>query len=166
MSIEKPTFKVIKDTREQQGWDFPKGSTCLGTTVKKLPTGDYTIEGAEKQIIIERKGSTGEFAKNVNEKRFTQELERLELYTHPFIICEFSMDDILMFPNNSGIPKSRWSGLRVTSDYILKRMLEMQLQYKVKFILTGKAGGYKVAWSLFKRFVEYEKKHNKPAEKS
>ena len=163
MSTEKVTFKVIKDTREQQGWEFPRGSTCLGTTVKKLLTGDYTIEEHEKEFVIERKATTGEFAKNITETRFKRELERLETFTHPFIICEFSMEDILMFPKNSGIPISRWPLLRVTSDYILKEMLRMQVEYKVKFILAGKASGYKVAWSLFKRFAEYEKKHNSSA---
>lgn len=152
---EKQKFKVIRDSREQNGWTFGIGGSCAGMSVKGLPTGDYTIEGYETSFIIERKADTGEFAKNIIEHRFERELERLEKFEYPFMVLEFSLDDIIRFPVGSGIPKPVWPKLRVTGEFMLKRFLEYQMQYKTKIILAG-SQGYRVAWSLFKRMIEHD----------
>ena len=54
-------LKIIIDTREQKPWEFP-GHT---TAVQKLDTGDYSVEGLEDILCIERKQNTSEFAKNI-----------------------------------------------------------------------------------------------------
>ena len=68
-------YLVIKDTREKQGWDFPQSHSCVGTSIEKLDTGDYTIDGHRDTLCVERKGSVSEFAGNlVQEKeRFVRE---------------------------------------------------------------------------------------------
>lgn len=144
------TFHVKKDTREQLGWIFPKGGTCSGMSVATLKTGDYTIDGLEDQFVIERKGSTAEWAKNICEKRFERELERLDCYIFPFIILEFSYTDLLIYPRNSGIPKSKWNRIRVTPEFLLKRTLEIQCNHKVKIIAAGEGNGFRVAWQICK----------------
>lgn len=148
------TFHVLRDDREKSSaWYFPRGGTCEGTTVKRLPTGDYTIKGHEDDFVIERKYTTGELAGNITQKRFIRELERLDDYVSPFLICEFTMYDVLHFPVGSHIPQNTWSKLRVTSDFLLKRILEFQVKYKTKWIFAG-SDGFRVAWSLFKRILE------------
>lgn len=144
-------YRVIRDTREQagQGWLFEEGPNCGGTTIQTLKTGDYTIEGFEKALCIERKGTVGEFAQNIVQKRFINELERMRTFAHSFVILEFTLDDLLAFPANSGIPKFLWKKLRISNWFILKKLTEFQLMYPTKFILAG-INGREVAASIFK----------------
>lgn len=147
-------YKVIRDTREQLGWDFPVSSCCEGTVEQRLPTGDYTLAGYEQAFVVERKGTTGEFSQNLIQDRFNKEMLRLEKFTYPFIVCEFDMCDIQNFPEGSGIPKHLWRKLRVTPQFFLKRFWELQVLYRTKIILAGRFGGQVAASSLFKRISE------------
>ena len=149
-------YKVIRDSREQQGWDFSPSTSCLGTEVRTIATGDYTIEGYEGVLAIERKGTLGEFSSNIVQKRFENEMVRLEEYTYPFIILEFELSDVINFPVGSGIPKSKWASLKVSKWFILKRIVELQIKYKTKIIFAGKYGK-EIAASIFKRVLENAK---------
>lgn len=142
-------YTVIRDTREQEGWWFPENGECEGTVEKKLDTGDYSIIGLENKFVIERKRNTSEFSQNINEDRFYRELDRLESFEFPYLLLEFTLDDIFRFPVNSGIPKFKWSKLRLTPQYILKRLLEIEIQYKTRIIFAGDRG-MEMAELLFK----------------
>jgi hypothetical protein len=148
--------QVIRDTREKagKGWHFGECSWCSGTQIQTLSTGDYTLEGLEDKLVIERKDDTSEISLNVNELRFVRELERLEQFEFPFIVCEFDMDDILNFPRNSGIPSYLWKSLKVSNHYILAKIVEFQAKYKTKWILCGKGNGQRVAACILKRVAE------------
>ncbi len=130
-------FKILKDNKEKPGWDFSDSKYCESTDLVHLDTGDYTLQGFEKSFIIERKASTKEIAININESRFEKELIRLEEFSHPFMICEFTWDDVYKFPLNSGIPQDRWKALKVTPGLILSKLLDYELKYKTKIILAG-----------------------------
>jgi hypothetical protein len=157
-------YTVLRDTREQQGWTFAESQYCEGTVDATLATGDYTLLGYEKFLTIERKGSSGEFARNVVEKRFERELERMEACPHSFMVLEFTMDDLIGFPKNSGIPVHLWPKLRMSSFFLIKRFMEFQFQYKTRIILAGKHGK-DIASSIFKRTVEHYVKQQKAAVK-
>jgi hypothetical protein len=147
-------YTVIRDTREQKGWDFSADQACDGTMEGKLDTGDYTIYGAAKFFTVERKGSTGEWAANIFQARFERELERMAKFEHPYIVFEFTLADMIAFPEGSGIPERRWRRLRVTKWLMLKRTIElMQQNPKVHFVFAGKDARSFVI-SLFKRIVE------------
>lgn len=150
-------YQVIRDTREQQGWDFGAHAPCLGTVSGTLPTGDYTLRGYEDILAIERKGSTAEFSQNVVQDRFEREMERLEAFKYPFVVLEFTLDDLASFPANSGIPRRIWPTLRITAQFLLKRLIELEVQYRTRFILAG-CQGRDYASSLFKRITETEKR--------
>jgi hypothetical protein len=130
---KKIQYKVLRDTREKVGkWDF---NELEDTT---LITGDYSLSGLEKSIfVIERKASTGELSGNITEKRFVNELKRLSKFNHAYIICEFNMDEIVSFPRGSKIPIHVWPKLRVSSAFILKKIIEFETTYNVKFIFAG-----------------------------
>ena len=140
-------YTVIKDTREQLGWDFK------GMIEGKLQTGDYSIVGLENIFTIERKANTAELAKNINEKRFERELIRMDSLPNSFLILEFTLEDVLQFPFNSTIPKSKWKYLRVSSGYILKRILRMEIDHKVKIIFAGSNGKY-ITERIFSEMME------------
>jgi ERCC4-type nuclease len=149
-------YQVIRDSQEKANyWTFSCSKSCEGTEVKRLKTGDYTLVGLENVFTIERKGCIAEFAQNISQKRFERELKRLEKFKYPFILLEFTLEDIMRFPYSSNIPQHLWAKLRVNPSYILKRLLEYQLTYKTKILLVG-AHGKEVASSLFKRVYEKE----------
>ena len=79
---------LLKDTREQKGWLFDSGDYCNGMKAVALKTGDYTLEGFEEVVCIERKKSVEEIANNVGKekKRFDAEMERINEYTFKYII--------------------------------------------------------------------------------
>lgn len=152
-------YKVIRDTREQQGWIFDESDTCLGTSIATLKTGDYTLEGYEHKFIIERKGTVGEFVGNLvvqdNWSAFKKELYRLDEFQYAFIICEFPFSLIASYPKNSGLPMRVQEKIKVKPQFILKRVEEIFIHFKTKFIFTGnKDLGKSLASGLFKRMVE------------
>lgn len=153
MTIIAQKHQVLRDTREQRGWEFPASANCLGTREETLKTGDYTLAGYEKLLVIERKASTAEWAKNVLEARFERELQRLDGFRWPFIICEFTYEDLKLFPERSGIPKSRWRSLRLSPNFLIKKLDEWQLKYRAKIILAGPLGRER-AGGIFKRVIE------------
>ena len=148
------TYTVVRDTREQQGWQFPVSDRCLGTVPGTLKTGDYSLAGYEDRFVIERKGSAAEFAQNVFQARFHRELDRLDRFAHAYVFLEFTFEEVVGFPVNSGIPPSRWKRLRTTPQLFLCKLHELQLAHPtVRFWAVG-ARGREVASSLFKRIVE------------
>jgi hypothetical protein len=161
ITIEKPKpeiskYKVWRDVQEKKDvWDFPPSKYCAGTEETHLITGDYTLENMENIFVIERKATTGELAGNVCTKQFENELKRGDKLKHFFVICTFSMKDVLNFPYNSGIPRSIWPRLRITSHLLLKRIIELQMEHNVKFLFCDNIDTAKeVARSIFKRMIE------------
>lgn len=131
-------MKIIRDTREKVGyWDF----SFYGHEqyIRKLDTGDYSIEGYENNLCIERKKSTSELAINIgsDSKRFEAELERMKIYKYKYIILEFSVDDVLKFPKNSNIPKALASKIKISGQFIMKKILEYEKEYGVEIIFAG-----------------------------
>lgn len=148
-----PKYTIIIDSREQQPWEFRASTRCAGTVVEKLDEGDYSLRGCESVFRIERKASTAEIAMNLNEKRFLRVLERLDNIQHAFVVCEFTLADLLAFPANSGIPRSKWRHLRVTAPFLLRRIQELELNYRARWVFAGEqARDY--AMGLFKRIME------------
>lgn len=150
-----PLYMVIKDTREQRGWDFPASPSCAGTELATLPTGDYTLVGYQNLFVIERKRNMAEFCMNLFDKRFDRELERLDDFPYPYLILEFTMREIINFPVGSNIPENKWAGLRITPQVLLKRFHEVQIQHPTLRVILAGVNGREVASSLFKRIVEH-----------
>ena len=134
---EETRFTIIRDTREQTGWNWVSSKYCTGTVATKLDTGDYSIEGLEDLLCIERKRSVSEFAKNITEKRFWRELERTRSYKLAFLICEFDMYDIEIYPEGSGIPRHMFKKIKVRRNFILSKLVEIQTKYNIFVNLCG-----------------------------
>jgi len=152
-----PKYTVIKDTREKDGYFFKEYDQCAGMVVETMKTGDYTLKGMEDFLCIERKASAAEISNNLGRKKkpFQAEMERMQKFEHSFILCEFSLDDVIKFPENSGIPKAKQKYVKVTGKYILKCLIEFQLWYNTKIIFCGsKYNSFLVANSIFKRVNE------------
>ena len=130
-----PKYTVIRDTREQEGYHFSEYDLCLGMIDQKLDTGDYSILGMEDKICIERKGCVEELAINLGQKKhpFLREIDRMKEFPHKFIILEFSLSDLIDFPENSRIPEKSKGSVKISGKYLLKCLMEFQLYDKVHF---------------------------------
>lgn len=128
-------MRIIIDTREKNPWTFPG----LESVTKKLDTGDYSIEGLEDVVCIERKKSTSEVAQNIGKdwKRFSKELDRLKLIPFTFLICEFPIEYVHSFPENSGIPKNKIQYSKISSQFISSRLSQMNSKYGVRVIYSN-----------------------------
>jgi len=89
-----PPVVIIADTREQEPYAF--GSACVVTVRRALAAGDYSVEGLEEIVAVERK-TVEDFVKTVirERERFDRELEKLATYTAACVVVEGSLSDIL-----------------------------------------------------------------------
>lgn len=148
-------FTVIRDTREQNGWIWEPNDRCAGMIDKTLPTGDYTIVGAESTLCIERKASVSEIANNLSEKRFPKFLDRFSKFKYAFLIAECSFEDVIKFPTNSNVPVYLWDKLYMKGKLLIKKITEIQLQYNLNIIWAGSpSNGRLMADSIFKRVYD------------
>jgi len=80
-----PPITVVVDTREQTPWEF-----TLPTVVATVPTGaDYTVQGFESEIGIERK-SLQDLVGSLTQgrERFMRSLGALRERTHRLLVVE------------------------------------------------------------------------------
>jgi hypothetical protein len=155
--IKAPDFMVIKDTREQEGYYFSKYNTCAGMIDRKLDTGDYSIEGMEDIICIERKGCVEELAVNLGQKKhaFMNEVDRMEKFPHKFMVLEFSLSDLINFPDNTRIPESQKAKVKISGKYMLKCLMEFQLHNDIHILFCeDKHNAFLTVSSILKRINE------------
>lgn len=128
---------LIIDTREKQPWDFSIYDE-INIINQGLKFGDYTIAGLEDVFRIERKRSTGELSTNLGykKKQFLAELDLLKEVKHPYLILEFSQEDIDSFPVNSTIPRNMWSKLRLSPNYMNSMINKIREDYKINVIFA------------------------------
>ena len=151
MNYKTDPFTIIVDTREQTPWEFGFHTTSK----RKLDTGDYSIEGLESLFTIERKKSVGEIANNITESRFKDVLNRMGKIPHSFMIMEFNIEDIYTFPVGSDIPKKMWDKLKISGNYIMKYLVEIQLNYNIHVLFCDNAeSAERTAVSIMKRIYE------------
>jgi len=150
-------FTIIIDTREQQPWSFDHYVTAN----KKLDTGDYSIEGLENIVAIERKKSVSEFANNVTESRFKDVIDRLSHIKYSFLLLEFNLEDILIYPIGSNVPKKMWDKIKISPAFIMKHILELQMFNNIKVVFCGdSSNAEKMAEYILKKvnYIERIKK--------
>jgi ERCC4-type nuclease len=147
-------FTIIIDTREQQPWKF-ENYTIANT---KLDTGDYSIEGLEDILAIERKKSASEFANNVVEKRFVDVVERLSNIKYAFLLLEFDLKDILKYPFGSTVPKKVWNKIRISPAFLMKHILELQMYHNIIVCFCGNSkNAQEMAEYIFNKIFYIEK---------
>jgi ERCC4-type nuclease len=92
--IPKPV--VVVDSREQRPFKFTRFKNWIADeVVQTLPTGDYSVQGMENLIALERK-SMGDLISTLmhNRERFFRECERLTSFKYKAIIVEASYEDL------------------------------------------------------------------------
>lgn len=95
-------FRIVVDTREQTPYTFAWCGDGIVTVRKKLYAGDYSIEGHEDVVAVERKthadayGSLGR-----GRARFHREIDKLANYQYAAIVIECDLRTFLEPPPDS-----------------------------------------------------------------
>ncbi len=130
-------FKIIQDTREQQPLCFPIDDCYSEVVVAKLDSGDYSIDGLQQFVIIERKSGVGELAGNISEPRFKDCLQRISEAKYKFLIIECDLQDVIQYPVGTNIPKRIWDKLKINSNFLLSFISQIQVNYGIHVIFAG-----------------------------
>ena len=153
MTINNNDFTIIVDTREQQPWSFEHYTTAH----RKLDAGDYSIEGLENILAIERKKSVNEIANNIIEPRFKDAIARLAQHKYSFLLLEFDIQDVLVYPIGSSLPKKLWDKVKISPAFLMKHILEWQLVHNIKVMFCGSpSDAEKTAEYIFKKIYYLE----------
>jgi ERCC4-type nuclease len=81
---------IVIDTREQTPWEF-EGPTVRGT----LSTGDYSVQGLEHSVAIERKSLADLIGSlTAGRDRFLREVERLKAFRYRCIVVEGDAESV------------------------------------------------------------------------
>lgn len=146
--MKQDNFTIIIDTREQHPWEFPYHATSN----RKLDTGDYSIEGLEDKLCIERKNGIAEIANNMTEKRFKDVINRMKQFNHAYILIECSYDQMMNYPIGSDVPPKAWGKIKISPAFILKFLTELSVQHNIHVIFCGcPSWAEKTALSIMKR---------------
>jgi hypothetical protein len=142
--------KIIQDTREQQPWEFSKRAWPDGVEVKGLLTGDYTLAGLEETFTADRKGKVTELASNLVRDRFVRELERMEGIAHPFVVCDFSLNELLDYPRVASVPHYLRRKIRLRGPFLVSKLNEFMLKYRARWVFAD-GRGRDLVLSMLKR---------------
>lgn len=95
-------FVAVQDTREQKPYTLP-----CPTIRKALKTGDYSIEGMEHRITLERKQIGELFGCFGRERdRWRREWIRMAQMEFAAVIIEGNLEDVLCGDSRSSVPPS------------------------------------------------------------
>jgi hypothetical protein len=154
-----PNYTVIRDTREKEGhgWLFeahdPSHRTprCLGTIVQTLKTGDYTLQGYEHLLTIDRKQDFCELWVNYGEReRFEQEMERMTQFKYRFVLVESHLTPEIL---SLSPPQFR---VGVPGKAMTQWLVDLSIEYGVHIMPVG-SSGRKIAQQVFHSVVIQEK---------
>lgn len=136
--------RIVIDTREQKPLLFP-----IETVTKTLKTGDYSIEGHENEITIERKTPAELYLTcGAGRARFEKELERMRPFVFRAIVIEGTPTDVSSAGKRS----------RVTFQTIMLTLLSWQLKYDVHVIFAGnRKMATKITAQLLLRYAKYRR---------
>uniref|UniRef100_A0A6M3IY62 Putative nuclease n=1 Tax=viral metagenome TaxID=1070528 RepID=A0A6M3IY62_9ZZZZ len=139
------TFKIVVDTREQAAYTFASIKPRPEVIYKALASGDYSLEGYEDRITIERKslpdlfGSTG-----IGRKRFEREFERLAKFEYAGLVIEAGLGDIFKRP-------PAYSQMNPKS--VFHTLISWSVYYKVfVWAAPDRAFGEKLTYYLLKKW--------------
>lgn len=87
-------LRIVIDTREKVGWTFEPAQ--VEVVRRKLDAGDYSVQGLENQVALERK-NLGDLVQTITHDwlRFRKELIRLSGYSVAAICVEADIGQLL-----------------------------------------------------------------------
>jgi DNA excision repair protein ERCC-4 len=118
---------IVIDTREQRPYTFSEARVG-GVVHAALPAGDYSVQGCETQIAVERKSLPDYISTVIHaQERFGRELALLKTYPRAWIVVEGSLDDVLQGRYDS----------RVTPQSLLAITASLMTRYAIPVLFAG-----------------------------
>jgi len=102
-------FSIVIDNREQAPYSFSSISPMPNIIYGTLTTGDYSIDGHEDKICIERKSAADLFSSTgKGRERFEREFERMRAYQYAALVIETDLKGIVRTPpeRSAMLPKA------------------------------------------------------------
>ena len=134
--------KIIIDSREKTPFKF---SDKVTTEVRKLDTGDYSLEGYETRLCIERK-SIPDLISSLSQSRFVNELERMASFETAMIVVEGSLQETLVKKGcfkkrlyNPAIKKYIYTELGPSRNVIEGKILSILTQRNIQVVFVDTA---------------------------
>lgn len=151
--IEVTPFLILVDSREKAPWQF-KGIEIDGKSDNNLVvqwdysamrTGDYTIEGHQSRITIERKSAEDAYGTfGGGRERFERELERMAAMEYACVVIESDWTDLLLTP-----PKRS----KLHPKTISRSIIAWSQRYGVHFFaLPGRMTAEKFSYRILERW--------------
>ncbi len=143
---------IIRDDREKNPWDQGFFGSEFTVTTQRLRTGDYTIEGMEEFVAVEKKASWEEIASDVGRKTyragFIKSLRRLGKFP---VRCMIICDDI------SKVRRAQFYRSQITSGTIVNWLINITMEYGIPLYCIGKniTDHKYFVTTLFKKIYEY-----------
>ncbi len=118
---------IAVDTREQIPYLFPR---CQ-TVVKTLHQGDYSVEGDEDLITVERK-SLSDFYGSITSgrKRLEAEFKRMQSYMFRALVIEANEEDVLC---------PELSGRNISSNSVMGSITSFEVKYGLNVYFGDRA---------------------------
>lgn len=150
-------MKIVIDTREQRPFSFKLSSNVTGIIRKKLPAGDYSIEGYENNIALERKSSADLFQTMGKEhKRFKKEIERAANYDYFAIIVEDTFSKVI----DKEFENSHYCNM--LGDTIIQICYTLKMKYGVDIIFCdGRQEATSICRHIFRAYIKLKKAPNR-----
>lgn len=151
-------LSIIRDTQEKLEFFTFSSYGDVSLISRKLATGDYSLEGLEDKITVDRKRNSGELYLNfgVDKTRLNKEFERMHSFEEAYFVCSFPFSDLEIFPERSGIPKHRWRYLKMAPAYLKRVIKETEERYEnIKFIFCDdQFAAEEVTYNILKKYKE------------
>ena len=144
-------MKVIRDTREQDGYSF-EHERYAGTTVEAgtLSIGDYSLAGLADRVAVERKSLPDLVACLSREReRFEREMQRAAALDAIAVVIEASWHDLA-----GGQYRSQ-----LNPHSACQSVLAFTARYRVPFLFAGTRSGAEYAcWGFLRQYLESARK--------
>lgn len=146
-------MRVLVDSREKAPWSFD-GQAGIETVVRHLTAGDYSVDGIENRVAIERKSLDDWVRTVVRERsRFYRELERLRAYDYRCVIIEASVREIVAGQYRS----------EVRPESVLGFVAEVSVAQSVPVLLGGSRAESQILAGALLRMSEKKLGQRSPA---
>lgn len=142
---------IVYDTREQKPWLFLSKKWPLKR--KHLKVGDYSVEGFEDVIAIEKKSGFQELFSNLTGKerpRFERMLKRLSAYPVKLIIVE---DEITNLYSVWSAMKRKAPKMKLTPRTIFHWVSKITMCYQIPVVFVPKGWGHDIITYFFEQAI-------------
>lgn len=163
MAKKKTLPTILVDTREKIPLNYEDDEAFSEVIYRKLDVGDYTIEGMEDIVAVERKAHVDELFVNFGTAKSSARIfgeggvaDRLMELSHKFVVIEQTWDDALnpeaYYVNRKGINrKSPWMPVAV----INKSLLRLMLDYDIHVMFAGLQAQQVIKKILLAAYAKY-----------